>query len=70
LNRLIFFGEASLRRANHEYMTHFARERNHQGMDNRLLVGAANDKTFVYDQAVGRRSRLGGALYYYRREAA
>jgi transposase InsO family protein len=70
LNRLIFFGEASLRRAIREYLAHYERERNHQGMDNRLLVGAANDASFVCDQMVGRRSRLGGILNYYYREAA
>jgi transposase InsO family protein len=70
MNRLIFFGEASLRRAIREYLAHYEHERNHQGMDNRLLVGAANDATFGTDRLVGRRSRLGGMLNYYHREAA
>lgn len=70
LNRLIFFGEASLRRAIREYMAHYAHERNHQGMANRLLVAAANDAVFGGDRRVGRRSRLGGMLNFYYREAA
>ena len=70
LDRLVFFGEASLRRAIREYMAHYEHERNHQGMGNRLLVGAANDAAFASDRPVSRRSRLGGMLSYYQREAA
>lgn len=70
MNRLIFFGEASLRHAIGEYISHYEHERNHQGMANRLLVTAANDPAFGSDDAVGRRSRLGGMLNYYHREAA
>src|SRR6516225_3542930 len=38
LNRMIFIGQASLRRAVREYIEHYHRERNHQGLGNRLLV--------------------------------
>jgi transposase InsO family protein len=37
LNRMIFFGQASLRRAIAQYMTHYHCERNHQELGNRLL---------------------------------
>ena len=37
LNRMIFVGQASLRRAVSEYMAHYHEERNHQGLDNRLI---------------------------------
>ena len=37
LNRMILFGEASLRRVLREYVTHYHIERNHQGLGNRLL---------------------------------
>ena len=37
LNRMIFFGQASLRRAIGEFMTHYHEERNHQGLENRLI---------------------------------
>jgi putative transposase len=38
LDRMIFVGQASLRRTVSEYMNHYHRERNHQGLDNRLIV--------------------------------
>jgi len=37
LNRMIFFGEPSLRKATREFSAHYHRERNHQGIDNRLI---------------------------------
>jgi putative transposase len=37
LNRMIFIGQASLRCAVAEYMEHYHRERNHQGIENRLI---------------------------------
>jgi putative transposase len=37
LNRMIFVGRASLRRAVAEYMSHYHAERNHQGLGNCLL---------------------------------
>ena len=68
LNRMILFGEASLRRALREYVAHYQTERNHQGVGNRLLeplsnVGSANDPIHC-------RERLGGMLNFYYREAA
>ena len=38
LNRMIFVGQASLRRAVREYIEHYHEERNHQGVENRLLL--------------------------------
>ena len=70
LDRLILFGEASLRRAIREYMAHYEHERNHQGISNRLLDAAANEDAFSSNQPVGRRSRRGGMLNFYHREAA
>jgi putative transposase len=66
--RLIFFGEASLRTAVQNFVAHYHGERNHQGLGNRLIspepghVGAAGE--------VQRRQRLGGMLNYYYRAAA
>jgi hypothetical protein len=37
LKRMIFVGQASLRRAIGEYMAHYHEERNHQGLGNRLI---------------------------------
>jgi len=68
LRKMIFVGQPSLRRAIMEYMGHFHEERNHQGLENRLIRArpaiAANDAT------VHRRTRLGGMLSYYDRIAA
>jgi len=69
LNRLIFFGEGSLRRAVREYMKHYHQERNHQGLDNQLIDRAANDSTYR-SESVRTRSRLGGLLNYYYRAVA
>ena len=67
LNRMIFIGQASLRRAVAEYVEHYHRERNHQGIHNRLIyapgVVAANDGE------IHRRERLGGMLNFYYRAA-
>ena len=71
INRLIFFGEASLRRALREYTMHYHHERNHQGMNNLRLVRAANDDRYLFDNTdVKCRARLGGMLNYYFKEAA
>jgi hypothetical protein len=68
LERMIFFGEQSLRRALREYLTYYLRERNHQGVGNRLLE-PTNVVAFSKEPAQ-RRERLGGLLSYYHREAA
>ena len=68
LERLIFFGEASLWTAIQNYVAHYHGERNHQGLGNHLIspepghVGTAGE--------VQRRQRLGGMLNYYYRAAA
>ena len=38
LERMIFFGEDSLRKAIREFVEHYQAERNHQGLDNRLII--------------------------------
>ena len=38
LERMIFFGEASLRKAVSAFLAHYHAERNHQGLENRLIV--------------------------------
>ena len=38
LDRLILFGEAGLRKAIREFVTHYHLERNHQGLRNRLIT--------------------------------
>ena len=68
LNRMIFIGEASLRRAVAEYMAHYHGERNHQGLNNGLIRRTRT--VAAHDAVVQRRPRLGGMLNFYYREAA
>jgi putative transposase len=68
LDRIILFGEASLRRALREYVKHYHGERNHQGVDNQLLKPLATVSST--DAPIHCRERLGGMLNYYYREAA
>jgi len=64
LNRMIFVGQESLRRAVAEYMEHYHLERNHQGVANRLIVPEAME---AKDGAIIRHARLGGTLNFYHR---
>ena len=66
LDRMIPIGERHFRRAVTEFVEHYHRERNHQGLDNRLISG-----TPVIDRTsrVRRRPRLGGLLNFYERAA-
>jgi putative transposase len=68
LDRMIFFGEKSLRNATTQFLTHYHTERNHQGLDNQLIDPGPESA-----QATGkvqRRERLGGLLNYDYRRAA
>lgn len=66
LDRIIPIGERHFRRAVGEFVEHYHGERNHQGLDNRLIAGPP-----MIDIAsrVRRRSRLGGLLNFYERAA-
>jgi transposase InsO family protein len=66
LNRLIPLGEAHYRRAVKEYVEHYHRERNHQGLDNHLISGPP---LIQMASRVRRRQRLGGLLNFYARAA-
>jgi putative transposase len=68
LERLILFGEGSLRKAIREFVDHYHRERNHQGLGNRLIV--EEEPHARSEGAVRCRQRLGGMLNYYYRQAA
>jgi transposase InsO family protein len=68
LNRMIFVGQASLRHAISQYVNHYHRERNHQGLGNQLLRPLAGiEKTHG---PIIRCQRLGGMLSYYHRAVA
>lgn len=65
---MILFGERSLRTAVREFMAHYHKERNHQGLSNRLILPALDLVTS--SGPVQRQERLGGKLNYYYRAAA
>jgi putative transposase len=66
LDRMILLGEGHLRRAVREFVAHYHRERNHQGLGNELIEGVP---LRGIDGRVRRRSRLGGLLNFYDRAA-
>jgi transposase InsO family protein len=68
LERLILFGEGSLRRAVSEFVAHYHAERHHQGLGNQLI--RPEPSHVANTGAVQQRERLGGMLNYYYRAAA
>jgi len=68
LERMILFGEGSLRKAIHEFVEHYHRERNHQGPGNRLII--ADGRGTGSCGPIECHQRLGGMLNYYYRQAA
>jgi putative transposase len=66
--RMIFFGETMLRNAVREYLVHYHSERNHQGLENRILT--PGEEVGRVAGTIQCRERLGGLLKYYHREAA
>ena len=66
LSRVIPFGDRHLRWTIAEFVEHYHRERNHQGLENELIDGApAGDRV----GRIRRHQRLGGLLNYYARAA-
>ncbi len=65
-DRLVPLGERHFRRAIAEYVEHYHRERNHQGLENRLIAGT---RVINIASRVRCRSRLGGMLNLYDRAA-
>ena len=65
---MLFFGERSLRNGIREFLDHYHRERNHQGLGNQLIDGGEEVGCVKGD--VRCRERLGGMLRYYYRDAA
>ena len=66
LSRVIPFGERHLRQTIAEYVAHYHRERNHQGLANELIESASAVEGVG---RIRRRARLGGLLNYYCRAA-
>jgi transposase InsO family protein len=67
LEQMVLLGERALSYAIHQYLAHYHTERNHQGLDNRLIAREDIDGQMG---PVIRRERLGGLLSYYHRAAA
>ena len=63
LDRMIFVGQAALRRAVSEFVAHYHRERNHQGLRNRLIQ--PEPRCLAAGASIYRRERLGGMLSFY-----
>ncbi|HTP50291.1 MAG TPA: integrase core domain-containing protein [Anaeromyxobacteraceae bacterium] len=71
LDKLMLLGERHLRLAISEFVQHYHLERNHQGLENRLLTTPPTAATPADDNSpVARRERLGGLLNFYYRRAA
>ena len=68
LQRMIFFGEKSLRNATREFLSHYHWERNHQGLGNQIIE--PGEELCQARGDVCCRDRLGGMLRYYYRDAA
>jgi transposase InsO family protein len=67
LERLVLFGENSLRTAVREFVAHYLKERHHQGLGNRLILPEAGE--MGNKGAIRCGERLGGMLNYYYRAA-
>ena len=67
LDRIVLLGERHLRQVVGEFVTHYHRERNHQGPENRLIEPPSPANT---NSQVVRRERLGGLLSFYHRSTA
>jgi putative transposase len=65
MGRMIFFLERQLRTAVSEYVEHYHRERNHQGLANRLIEATVHGANGTGE--IVQKSRLGGFLNHYRR---
>ena len=68
LAQIVPLGERHLRNAVAETIEHYHAERNHQGLDNQLILKPRDDAPTKGNVAC--RERLGGLLHYYYRRAA
>jgi len=67
LDRLILFGEKTMRNAVNQYLEHYHSERPHQGLGNRLIVPTKPSPSS--NAKIETNERLGGLLRSYRRAA-
>jgi len=69
LSKVVPLGERHLWELLRQYLAHYHGERNHQGLRN-ALIEPANGVALSGSGPVKRRTRVGGLLSYYYREAA
>jgi len=67
LNHFILFGRKSLSHVLKKYLEHYHTERNHQGLDHKILFP---DERLDNEGDVTKSSKLGGLLNFYYRDAA
>jgi len=65
---MILSGEGSLRKAVCDFVEHYHRERNHPGLNKRLIM--KDEFCIVSSGMLQRHQRLDGMLNYYFRQAA
>ena len=68
LGKQVLFGKKSLQYVLREYVAHYHKERNHQGLDN--TIPFPSDKVGNIQGNIKCNERLGGLLKYYYRDAA
>ena len=69
LNKLILFGERSLRHTCTQFLRHYHHERPHQGLAGKLIT-RVHDRIDDDTRPVQVKERAGGLLKYYYRDAA
>ncbi len=67
LHKLILFGETATRKAVRAFLVHYHTERNHQGLNNELIVPIERPPDI--DAEIETTERLGGLLRSYKRAA-
>jgi transposase len=70
LRHFVFFGQRHLRYVISEYMKHYLQERFHQGLGGKLIEAAPSSNDNAATGEIKCRSRLGGLLNFYYRDAA
>jgi hypothetical protein len=70
LDHFVIFGQRHLKHLIKEFVAHYLAERPHQGIGSQIIRPKISGKDAARLAPIERRSRLGGLLSYYHREAA
>ena len=68
IDRQVLFGKKSLQHVLREYLAHYHKERNHQGLNN--TIPFPSETVGIVSGKISKKERLGGLLKYYYRQAA